>query len=420
MCPSSTKWWLLILLIFGAVLFGSARGQNPLDPSPAKSDPDCPVVDPTKPAPETDAYTGTFTDGKLTLVLAKHGTSYDGTLTLNGATYPAVAQQADNKVNGSFTSPDGKKFDFALDATVDGLDLTTGATVYHLKTEKLAKKEVEKNPPTIKPGQMELKFGYAPGTYQGQFVMQADTVSQGGAMPIEMSQGNSIAWTLQVSPPESDGRQKCVVTVRQAKLSLKAMGQHMEWDSSQLPNPTFQQSFMFAILLNNPIEVTLSVNKRVDEVKGIDEAVKRIAAMHEDAGLLASSQKNAARETIESLMMTQLASLFPDKAVGAGDEWNSAVSVNLPQAPGTRLPGKAKLSKVQGRLGQIDFAGMLEPQAGDAVGAYRLSSDSHTAVDLPTGMVLASEGKMTVHYVAGSNSSKTTVTGALKLQRVGE
>jgi hypothetical protein len=25
MCPASTKWWLLVLLVFGAVLFGSAR-----------------------------------------------------------------------------------------------------------------------------------------------------------------------------------------------------------------------------------------------------------------------------------------------------------------------------------------------------------------------------------------------------------
>lgn len=36
MCPTSTKWWLLVLLVFGAVLFGSARGQNPLDPTPVK------------------------------------------------------------------------------------------------------------------------------------------------------------------------------------------------------------------------------------------------------------------------------------------------------------------------------------------------------------------------------------------------
>jgi hypothetical protein len=423
MCPSSTKWWLLAILIVAALLAAPIRGQNPLDPAPQapKPDADCPAVDPNQPVEERDAYTGTFTDGKLTLVLAKHGANYDGTVTLNAATYPAVAQLADNKVSGSFSTADGKKFDFALDATVDGLDLTTGSAVYHLKTEKRARQDAQnKQQQGIPAGKFDLKFGYAPGTYQGEFQMQADTVSNTGAGPIEMSQASATAWTLQVRPSESDGRQKCFVTVRQAKLTLKAMGQFMEWDSSRAPDPTFQQSFMFAVLLNNPIEVTLSANKRVDEVKGIDEAVKRIAAMNEDAGLFASSQKSAARETIEAIMMTQLSTLFPEKPVGPNDEWQASVSVNLPQAPGTRLPGRATLSKVQGRLGQIDFTGTAEPQAGDAVGAFKLTSESHNAIDIPTGMVLGSEGKMTIHVASGRSSSKTTVNGSLRLQRMGE
>jgi len=92
----------------------------------------------TAPATTTASYAGTFSDGRLTVVLgvappekAKQG-EYVGTITLDGKTYEAVASPKDSGIAGTFRVG-GNPFQFTATYEQGGLMLQSADATYHLK-----------------------------------------------------------------------------------------------------------------------------------------------------------------------------------------------------------------------------------------------------------------------------------------------
>ncbi|MFT3788142.1 MAG: hypothetical protein QM770_18560 [Tepidisphaeraceae bacterium] len=423
MCSSSLRYWILISVLAGLLLAARAHADgNPLDPGvappAAHGTPDNPLAG-NNDEPK-DAYTGKFTDGKLTLDLAKQADAYTGTLTLNDKTYPATAQRADDKVNGSFTAPDGTKFDFTLALTVDGLDLTTGATVYHLQVAKKFEQDAnKKKKEDDAAGKISLKFGYAPGVYQGTFEMQADTESiTSGNLPIEMTQGSTSGWQLQVAPIGSDGKQKVVFTLRQASLSLRdgdaiAMG----FVSPARPGVPEQLRARSAAQQSDRSDTEREQAHRGSERdrRGREAALGHERGRGPDRGVAEGRGPRFGGGRPAGAARFDL----PRKQ---GESRGHLVRIRhrKPAAStGTRINGKSTLEKIEGNTANIHFVGEMQPQMGDAAAAYVVKSESHNFVDMPSGMVLGSNGTMNIRVVHGRGSLKTNVTATVTVRPVG-
>jgi hypothetical protein len=81
-----------------------------------------------------DKFAGTFASNDVTLVLAKKGAGYEGTIRYRGTEYPATARPSSgDALAGSFTAG-GRAYDMAIASAGDGkyVNLTTAGTTYML------------------------------------------------------------------------------------------------------------------------------------------------------------------------------------------------------------------------------------------------------------------------------------------------
>ena len=109
----------------------SSGGANPLVPDLSVKNCDNPLV-------PCDPFVGTFTDGRLTLILDAGqgaGGGYAGQVTLDGESYPleaqGEAQESSETLNGTFTAGDNR-FEFSATLEGDTLTFVTGSTTYTL------------------------------------------------------------------------------------------------------------------------------------------------------------------------------------------------------------------------------------------------------------------------------------------------
>src|SRR4051812_33115922 len=80
-----------------------------------------------------DKFAGTFASNDVTLILAKKGAEYAGTIRYRGTEYPATARGSGDALAGSFTAA-GRAYDMAIASAGDGkyVNLTTAGTTYML------------------------------------------------------------------------------------------------------------------------------------------------------------------------------------------------------------------------------------------------------------------------------------------------
>lgn len=116
-------------LTFTRVADSTANPQGPPAPAGgALSD----LVRGGGPAPASDPFLGSFSDGQFTLSLQASDDGYAGRLALGAEAYPVAARRSGDHLEGRMTAPTGQ-YDVIISASADGVVLSNAGTDYALR-----------------------------------------------------------------------------------------------------------------------------------------------------------------------------------------------------------------------------------------------------------------------------------------------
>lgn len=203
-----------------------------------------------------------------------------------------------------------------------------------------------------------------------------------------------------------------MVIVRMRSVT-EAAGIRMEFDTANPQASNEPMAVAMAGLTNQPFDLLLRPSGHVDEIRGIDEAIRRASQGNEAAGVMLFGMKEQVRLGLEQVLMGNVGRMLSERPVGPGDTWNAKLRIHPPGMPETEIDGKARLESLDGAVARVHFEGRSPTNAQLPPGyAVELQLAADFIIDVRSGMVMGGAGQSTFHTVTPSGQTKAvTKTG---------
>lgn len=268
-------------------------------------------------------------------------------------------------------------------------------------------------PPPVPAGKVLLQQKFAPGNYLVEVVTETETT---GPQVIRNSTATHVA--MQIGPAAADGRTPVRMVILQMQSMTDAAGIRMGFDTANPQASNEPMAAVMAGLTNQPFDLLVRSSGHVDEIRGLDEALRRASQGNEAAAALLVGMKDSIRLGLESVLMTNVGRLFSDRPVGPGDTWNAKLRIAPPGMPESEIDGKASLVSVNGPAAQVHFEGKSLPNTQLPPGyAVEFSLSADYLLDLQSGMVMGGTGKSNFLTVTPSGSTKVASSTGITVQR---
>jgi len=208
-----------------------------------------------------------------------------------------------------------------------------------------------------------LKQKFTPGVWTMSTTMageQSVTVD-GNAQPAQqMSQ--TFVWVQDISQPDKDGAKTLQMSLKQVKQSMNVGAQSAAYDST---GPADKQDPNFARvlgpILKAKIVAKIGADGKVASVTGLNEIWDAVAKDTPEMATFATQMKTQMGDNAIKDMITKSSEMLPEKAVGAGDDWQPTMKFNLPLAGECEVKQNCKLTEIQaataGKIAVIQYEG---------------------------------------------------------------
>ncbi len=162
-----------------------------------------------------------------------------------------------------------------------------------------------------------------------------------------------------VSEPDSSGTQTMKLTYEKVRQEMSMMGQNMVYDSSDKSTWNSPMAAGFKPLIGKTITATIKDGEIV-KVKGMDKIWDEMARTVPGGGQIAKQMKESLGNDAMRSLMGMGGEMLPDKAVAAGDTWQTKQELPFPMLGKISMTFFCKLKDVSNDVADISYTGKMK------------------------------------------------------------
>lgn len=208
----------------------------------------------------------------------------------------------------------------------------------------------------------ELKSTIRPGTFWIVNSTVSDSSIQGGPQGnMKQAMSQVMVAKMVIEEPGPDGKMTAKITYERIAQFMSMMGMKFSFDSAKADGGSKSPAApIFKAMTESQLEMKISPDGKVSDIKGLDEMFKNISQAGPQANAMMQQMRQMfSNEALENLINTSAAHM-PDKPVAVGETWTRSDTTPIPMVGQMDINTTYKLEKVTGDIAEISIQGTFD------------------------------------------------------------